>query len=192
MRQANINPDEALEQIHYLKELTAQTVIRIAHGYPFYILWGILWIFGYLGSALIHGARQGFLWLIISLIGLIGCVLIDIRLKKQTSTPFLQKILRMNIVLAAGTILMFILIFFAFRESNIIRAYLPFQIGIIYIINGILVGSELIYVGIWLAFAALVSLWMPAFVQNLWFAAAGGGGLIVSGILLKKQVAKGE
>ena len=68
------------------------------------------------------------------------------------------------------------------------NAYWPFWLGLIYLANSVFVGAELAWIGGWLVAASIASLWMPHVVQALWLAATGGGGLAVTGFVLRHQV----
>ena len=65
--------------------------------------------------------------------------------------------------------------------------YIPACVGIAYAVLGVLVGKELVAIGGWLMLATVAAAFMPLEVRYLWMAAAGGGGLVVTGILLRRQ-----
>lgn len=76
-----MNMQEALDQVAYLQKLVAQTRLRAADGYPFFLLWGLLWIAGYAGSI---RWSQG-VWAIIAPVGVLLSVVLV--LKKRREQP---------------------------------------------------------------------------------------------------------
>jgi hypothetical protein len=68
-------------------------------------------------------------------------------------------------------------------------AYWPVAIGVIYVLNGIFLGREMVLIGIWMLVTGLASLGLPDPWGALWMACAGGGGLIASGVVLRRRLA---
>ncbi len=187
-----LQPDDALEQISYLKELANQSRLKIAHGYPYFFLWGLIWLVGYLGSILIPGKLIGMIWLIICSFGVGGSILIGYWLGQRTRPvpALLKKLGWLSFLMLAVAIMMFFLTFRGVFNLNLINAYWPFQIGVIYLANSIFFDKQLAKVGLWLIITAFVSLLIPIPYLFLWLALAGGGGLIFTGCIFRKQVAQ--
>lgn len=182
----NFKAEDALEQIHFLKKLTQQTAIEISKGYLFFILWGMIWIIGYIGEALLPIPFKGTIWAVLCMIGIIGTLIFFSRMKDHTATPLSKKLWAMNIIFGLASALFFASLFFN-PNYYFINAYWAFQIGVIYMINGIFIDNKLIFVGIWSVGASLVSLLFPSlFVQCFWLAITGGGGLLTTGIILRR------
>jgi hypothetical protein len=185
MRLSSIKPEEALDQIRFLKELTQQTAIQISKGYLIYILWGLIWIAGYIGEAFSPIPFKGTVWAILCTIGIIGTILIYTRIKDWTATPLSKKLLKMNIILGLASVLFFAVLFLN-PNYYFINAFWAFQIGVIYMINGVFIDKKLILIGIWTTGASLISLLSPSlFIQCFWLAITGGGGLLTIGIFLR-------
>lgn len=68
------------------------------------------------------------------------------------------------------------------------NTYVPFYIGFTYFVAGVFLGRELILISLWLAACALTAEFLPEDVRWLWFAVNGGGGLTVSGLILRRQL----
>src|SRR5690554_5515847 len=80
--------DEALHQINYLKEIIKASKISCSPGYHFYLLWGFIWIAGYLGSAFFpQPAVHVCLWPVLALFGALLSVLICFRIARKSTTP---------------------------------------------------------------------------------------------------------
>jgi hypothetical protein len=71
-------------------------------------------------------------------------------------------------------------------NPQLIISYWPFHIGLLYIIAGIFIGRQLIYIGGWLILVAVAGCWLPVTIQLVWLAVSGGGGLILTGIIFRK------
>lgn len=182
--------DEALEQISYLKELANQSRLKIASGYPHFFLWGLIWLVGYLGSAFILDKLYSMMWLTLVIFGLAGTALIGYQMGRKTgfAPALLKKLGLLSLLMFAAAGLLFVLTFRGGLDLNLINAYWPFQIGVIYLANSIFFDKQLVLIGCWLIFAAFVSLLIPTPYLFIWLALAGGGGLIFTGYIFRKQV----
>ncbi len=186
-----MKPEEALDQISYLRELVQQSRLRVAWGYPHFLLWGALWVIGYLGALWTPEPQRLWVWPAVYSVGAIGSATLSTMSGRGAPVPaLLKKLGWINLVLLAGSVLLLVF-FVGFSDRHSINAFWPFQIGTFYIVSGLLIGQELVLIGSWLVFAALVSLWMASPIQDIWLALVGGGGLILTGILLRRQVKKG-
>ncbi len=187
-----LQPNDALEQISYLKELANQSRLKIAYGYPHFFLWGLVWLVGYLGSILIPSKFICEMWLTICSLGAIGSILIGYRLGQRSgpAPTLLRKLGWLSFLMFAVAVSMFFLTFRGIPNLNLINAYWPFQIGVIYLANSIFFDKKLTIIGCWLIFTAFVSLWLSIPYLFIWLAFAGGGGLIFTGFILRKQVAQ--
>jgi hypothetical protein len=185
-----MKPEDVLEQIQFLKELTQQTAIQISKGFLFFILWGLIWMIGYIGEALSPVPFKATIWAILCTIGMIGSIIIFARIKDRIVTPLSKKLWLLNIILGLAAMLIFGALYIN-PNYYFINAYWAFQIGVIYMINGIFIDNKLIFIGIWTAGASLVSLLFPTlFSQCFWLAITSDGGLMITGIILRKKVNK--
>ena len=196
-----INPKQALAQIGYLRELVDDTRVRAADAYPIYLLWGVLWMVGYGVSAWtslidddVHFWVSGAAWAAIVLCGCVGnLVLLRSYFRRvherRPKTALSRGLFRMNCALALlGLSLPFV---FGGTE-NINVAWLPFWVAVIYILNGVFLGRELVILGGWLVLTVfalhLTTIdWLQAVVLGL----AGGGSLIATGFIFRRRVRSG-
>lgn len=190
-----IEYDEALKQISFLKEITEQSRLKIAESYPYFFLWGLIWFVGYLASIVIPGRNIGIMWLVLVIFGFIGSALIENGngRKAGPNPTLLKKLGWLSLLMWTVAVLFFFLFFEVYRgffKLNLINAYWPFQIGVIYLANSIFFGRQLVIVGCWLILSALVSLLIPFPFFFIWLALAGGGGLLFTGYIFRKQVLK--
>ena len=67
--------DEALEQIAYLKEITDNSRLKAAYGYPYFFLWGIVMAIGYIG---VLWVKPDLIWAIADSAGILISVYLGI------------------------------------------------------------------------------------------------------------------
>lgn len=190
--QTKLQPDDVLEQISYLKELADQSRIKIAYGYPYFFLWGFIWLVAYLGSIMVPDKHISMMWLIMISIGFVGTGLIGYRIGRRTGPvpALLKKLGVLSLLMWAVAGILFLLTFRGGFNLNLINAYWPFQIGAIYLANSIFFDRQLALIGCWLILTAFISLIIPIPYLFIWLALAGGGGLIFTGYTFRKQVVK--
>ncbi len=182
--------NDVLEQIYYLKELAEESRVKIAVGYPFFFLWGVIWLVGYLSMLFIPGKMMSSIWLTYVIIGVIGTIIFGERMRRrrEPAPALLKKLGWLTLLLWIMSGILFILAFCGSLNINLISAYWPFQFGIIYLANSIFLDRQLTIVGCWLLFTALVSLIIPVPYLYIWLSLAGGGSLIFTGYVFRKQV----
>ena len=76
-----------MDQIVYLQKLITQTRLRAADGYPFFLLWGVLWIVGYAGTIV----WSPLVWAGIFVAGGLISAVICFKKKKELPVPPLLK-----------------------------------------------------------------------------------------------------
>lgn len=185
--------EELLDHINYLEEITKQTRIRAADGYQYFLLWGVLWIIGYLGSIY----YPDIIWSIITPIGGIASLLIGYRMNRNKQKPLLlKKIGWLALILLLSAIIISILLSQIIEEPSLLgqifNSYWPFWIGIIYLSAGIFMDKIMVRIGSGLLLISLIGFFLPNIYQEIWFAILGGGGIILTGLILRKQVLKNE
>ncbi len=183
--------DEIKEQINYLQELADQTRLKAASGYPYFILWGIAWIIGYFGS--IYSNQ---VWL--PVLGGVAAVYFILYWRQKSNkdedvikspSPLAKKVNRlMWVMLLAAAILMIVFIGPHVESYQLLNAYWPFQIGVIYIATGLFMGKKMMKIGAWLIVSAFIGIWLPQIYNYIWFALTGGGGLLFTGFYFRQQV----
>lgn len=191
-----MKPEEALEQIAYMRRLVDDSRVKLSGFGPYFILWGVLWIVGYLGALWFPGGMRDYVWPAVYLIGLGASFWPALRRGAGSGSPapaLFKKLSWLSLVLLVG-FLALPFIFFAnpnhpYQPSqHTVNAYYPFVIGLIYVAQGIFYGRAIVATGAWLMVAGVVSLWMPWPLQNQFLALAGGGSLILTGLVLRRQV----
>ncbi len=182
--------EEALEQISYIKDLLSKSRLKACEGYPIFLLVGIFW---FAANALMVAASYfawlNYLWILYAAAAVFTArtvilrhkwLAMDIKLLKQLREQCIF-ILIMSVPVG---VLLFLSADWAFK------AYIPFQVGLIYMAAGVFIGRDLKIIGFGMAATSLASLLMPYPIQDLWLGVVGGGGLIVTGMIFRNQVKK--
>lgn len=175
--------DEALSQISYMRELIDQTRLRAAHGYPYFLVWGLAWIVGYAGSL-----RWPYIWGLVLPAGGVASLLVAwLRRGPGSRSPLAGRIDAANGILFGAALAASLLLI---SDNQASRAFWPIAIGTIYLVNAVFIGWELAAIGAWTIAAGAVSFLMPEVTALIWLAAAGGGSLLLTGFLLRRQLHK--
>lgn len=175
----------ALDQIAYLRELITQTRLRTADSYPYFLLWGVLWIIGHMGSVWLSYR----VWIAVGLVGGIASLVIGLTQKKgRPVPPLLRKIGWLMLVLLFYTAFLFRGFLLVTQNRQLINCFWPFHMGLFYLSAGVFMGRPIILIGGWLIFVAVTGILVPTPFQEFWLAVGGGSGLLLTGIILKKQV----
>jgi hypothetical protein len=188
-----IEPEDAIKQIAYLRDLLESTRLRLANAYPVFLMWGVIWVVGYLAEYGMEESRSywlGWIWLAFVAIGTIGQLIWASRFRRRAvrpTTTLERQLFRMELALFLCAIALPL----AAGGGSVVLdlgTYIPFLIGLGYILAGVFLGPALVAIGAWIAGAAVVAAVLPDDIGALWMAAAGGGGLIFTGLLLRRQV----
>lgn len=179
--------EEVLEQISYLRELTERTRLRAAHRYNDFFVWGLVWIVGYI-STLWYSY-----WIIWPVIISAGYFATFFMKKGRNGISQLEKqLISVMVVFNVSSLAIFLILLTRTTDILLFNAYWPFQIGVLYIVFGIFIGREYVVIGCWLLISAVASLFLTLMLQHIWLAIASGGGLLTTGLILRKQVMHSE
>lgn len=149
------------------------------------IVWGIVWIIVNIAGVVRLPVDGTYAWPAVNFAGLVACIILDVR-----SAPGPRGWRH------AGESLVLFLAFAAFVFSTQfvivqptliqVQTLVTLVLGLIYIVIGLSIGWRLLAVGVALMLIVMAgSAWAPD-QFFLWMAAAGGGGLILGGMWLRK------
>lgn len=181
-----MKPEEALDQIAYLRQLVNQSRFRISSFSPWFIMWGVLWIFGYLDTLWLPEPARNWGWPAVYLIGFVASFWPFVRRPAGPPAPELFRKLNWVSLILLGGCVAIPLVFFGGAGQHTVNAYFPFVIGLIYLANGLFYGPEIVAMGGWLVGLGVAAVWIPSPWQEITLAAFGGGGLILTGLLLRQ------
>jgi hypothetical protein len=183
----SISPGQAAAALEDIERTERRT--RTARGYaaasPYLILWGLVWIVGYGGCAVLPREQWGLVWLPLILVGTLGSIWLGSRARGQSQPDSLGRAGMMSLCIGifVGAV------YYVFRPVEA-EPYLIFPTliaGLVYSLAGIL---SRMHRFVWIA-AGMFVLTMAGYVAApqwtaIWAAAAGGGGLVLGGLWLRK------
>lgn len=183
--------DEAIEQIAYLKELTANARWRAAECYPLFILWGIIYVPGYILNSFS-------IWIFLSLAGIIlTAYFFFITYKHKNTDNRLTLLLLERIAMQAVVIIISGALIFTVLMKNGLwsetNAFWPFYSGIVMMVIGIsALGTFPVTAGAWFSLVSTISVFIPMPYQSVWLEITVGGGAIITGLILRNKYKKAE
>jgi hypothetical protein len=160
---------------------------------PHLILWGLLWAVGYAGCGVLPPEKWGLVWLPLILIGVLGATLLGMRAGAGSSGGAASGKIGFDV----GKSLMLALAIGAFMGS----VYYVFQpvtplpylvfpaliTALVYVMLGGLFGlPRYVAVGATMFLVTMIGFIYAKPYLPFWIAAAGGGGLIVGGLWMRK------
>jgi hypothetical protein len=182
-----ISPMQAAAALEDIERTEQRT--RMARGYGeasgHLILWGLVWIAGYGACAVLPREQWGLAWLPLVAIGAAGSAWLGSRGKGESPSGSLGRA-----ALMAVAIMVFMgATYFVFRpaEAAPYLIFPTFITGLVYCLAGALARMpRFVWIG-----AAIFALTLAGYVAApqwtaIWVAVAGGGGLVLGGLWLRK------
>lgn len=188
---------EALEHLAHIKTITKVEKDRYGKKTgPYFIIWGLIWLIGFTMTATNLQEFIFWVWLGLSIVGWTFTIILWFRQEHDTPIPsFLQT--QLSYVWGSFAIIIVIFIFLmstkllAFSGTYLLL-YMVLLAVIMYALLSIVLGKELLFMAIWLGLLAAISFtWFQSY-MNLIYAVIGGGSLIITGLLLLRQVNNDE
>lgn len=173
------------QQAHDALREAANTERRSAEAYsygrsaPYCILWGLIWMAGYGGMTVLKGPDVGWLWLILSAIGMALSIWVGSHTGSGTGW-------RMGLVFVIITAFSFALFSVLPPTSPLqVGAYSPLLLSAIYAAMGLWKGIRYILLGAFLAVATLGAYFFLKDFFFIWMAVVGGGSLLLAGLWMR-------
>jgi hypothetical protein len=175
-------------EAHDALQEAATTERRSAQSYgysrsaPFCILWGLIWIAGYGGTAVLPGRESNWLWLTLSVIGTAISIWIGNNRAEGKGNEGWRAGLVIVFVMAFTAALMFIM-----RPTDPLQvgAYWPLLLSAIYASMGLWMGARYILLGAFLAAATLAAYFFFKEFFFVWMAVVGGGSILLTGLWMR-------
>lgn len=188
-----ISPGQAAAALQDIEQTERRT--RVSGGYaaasPHLILWGLIWAIAYVGCAFVPPERWGLVWLPLVVVGTVGSTWFASRGRRLPADGRASDTgIGARSAAAAATISVFLMAFFWIVRPIDPRVGLVFPVmilGLVYCLAGIFARlSRFVWIGAG-AFAVAIAGYVAAPEWTpFWVAAAGGGGLVLGGLWLRR------
>lgn len=149
---------------------------------PFLILWGLIWIAGYGGMAVLPGQQAGWLWFALSIAGTgISIWLGNARAKARGGSGW-----RIGVLVVIAFAFTFAL-FSILPPTNELQvgAFSPLLLSAIYAAVGLWQGLRFVLVAVFLTAVTLGAYFFLKDFFFVWMALAGGGSLLLTGLWMR-------
>lgn len=187
----NISPAEAEEALAAIQTVTQKTrrMLSASGAYGFLIVWGVIWLVGFLSSQFLAEQTAGYFWMGLDILGGILSAVIGIRMGRYvhnpTATSSGQRI-------GWFWVLLFILCIAAILVSWPVDGKQLAMLIILFVMAGWIAMSLLIpFASVWVALAitalALLGYFLLPNIFYLWMAVLGGGGMISLGLYIRSR-----
>jgi hypothetical protein len=187
----NVSPTEAEEALAAIQAMMQKTrrFISSSGSYVFLLLWGVIWLFGFLNSQFLPEKIVGYVWMVLDILGGIFSVIIGIRLNRGV---------RSSASTTSGKrIGFFWLLLFCYCVAAVAVAspvdgkqlamFIILFVGVGWIAMGLLLDFVSIWWGLALTALALIGYFLLPGVFHLWMAILGGGGMIALGLYIRTR-----
>jgi len=187
-----ITEREAAESLRDVERVSRRTHVASAYAVasPHLILWGLVWVVGYAGTGLTKPESWGWVWLPCIVIGSFGSAVLGRRAARsgaakaggaanQTARSLLMALI---IMLFMGSV------YLVFKPTSTLP-YLVFP-ALIMALTYALIGTfglpRFTWIGAGIFIAVMLGYLLAPALMAFWIAAAGGGGLIMGGLWMRK------
>ncbi|HEX4371171.1 MAG TPA: hypothetical protein VH019_07465 [Rhizomicrobium sp.] len=165
---------------------TAERRSAQAYGYsrraPFCILWGLIWMAGYGGTAVLPGRDSNWLWLALAIIG----TAISIWIGNNRADGRGRDGWRAGLVIVFAMAFTAALLFIMHPTDPLqVGAYWPLLLSAIYASIGLWLGLRYILLGAFLAIATLGAYFFLKDLFFAWTAVVGGGSILLTGLWMR-------
>jgi len=152
-------------------------------GGPILMLWGVIWIVGYVAMGLLPPQQWGWVWLPLDLIGLAGTIVMSARARGGAKSADGWR--NLAGFLAIGAFAGAVLAIFQSPSPGPYLAFPGLLVGLIYGVIGIWRMTRYAWIGAAVFVATLVGFFCFPMWLAFWMAATGGGALILGGLWLR-------
>lgn len=187
----NISPTEAEEALAAIQMVVQKTrrAISASGGYLFLIVWGVIWLLGFLGSQFLPEEMSGYAWIALDILGGILSAVLGIRMGRgvRSSSP----------TASGKRIGLFWLLLFLYVIATVAVAWptsgkqlamfiiLTVMVG--WMAMSLLLSFTSIWPGLIITALALIGYFLLPGIFYLWMAILGGGGMIALGLYIRSR-----
>ncbi len=187
----NVSPTEAEEALAAIQVMMQKTrrFISGSGAYLFMIVWGVVWLLGFLNSQFLPAQTAGFVWMGLSILGGVISAIVGIRLNRgvrsSTSTTSGKRIALFWLLLFAYCVAAISVAWPADGKQLAMFIILFVMVG--WIAMGLLLSFASTWTGLALTALALVGYFLLPGIFYLWMAILGGGGMIALGMYIRNR-----
>jgi hypothetical protein len=187
----NISPSDAEEALAAIQVMMKKTrrMISSSGAYMFLIVWGVVWLLGFLGSQFLPQETGGYAWMVLDILGGILSAVLGIRMGRgvRSSTP----------ATSGKRIAFFWLLLFLYCAAAISVAwpaggkqasmFIILFVMVGWMAMGLLLSFASIWPGLIITALALISYFLLPGIFYLLMAILGGGGMIALGLYIRSR-----
>jgi hypothetical protein len=188
MNVSTTEAEEALDAIQAMMQKTRRS-FSSSGAYMFLIVWGVIWLLGFLGSQFLSLHIAVYTWMVLDILGGILSAIIGIRMNRGVRSPSSSS--------SGKRIAIFWMLLFLYCVASIAVSWpadgkqLAMFIILFTMVGWLAMGLLLSFTSIWPAVTitalALVGYFLLPGIFNLWMAILGGGGMIVLGLYIRSR-----
>jgi hypothetical protein len=187
----NVSPSEAEEALVAIQAMMKKTrrVISSSGAYVFLIIWGIIWLLGFLGSQFLSPAITGYAWAVLDTLGGILSAVFGIRMGRgvRSASPGISGkrigifwfLLFLYVVAAIGVAWP--------ADGKQIAMFIILFVMVGWIAMDLLLSFASIWPGLVITALALIGYFLLPGIFYLWMAVLGGGGMIALGLYIRSR-----
>jgi hypothetical protein len=189
-----LSGSEAASALAEIENVQRRT--NVAAGYslasPHLITWGLVWLVGYTACGLLPVERWSSAWLPLIAIGTSASILFGVRAGARSRTPRTGPSWKSILVRSVGgamalTVCLSCIALFLQPASPNADLVLPaFVLGLVYALVGLVTLPRYFWIGAAVFASTMAGYWLTRPFLPFWIAVAGGGGLILGGLWLRK------
>ncbi|WP_062197326.1 hypothetical protein [Massilibacterium senegalense] len=196
MEKKPIDKEDIIENLSHIKTLINHKQDYGKQTAPYFIVWGCIWIIGFLISSTSSMSVINTAWILLAVVGWFFSGIIFLKQKKNYPMPkFLNNQFKM---LWIGFLFIFYIFVFLIGSKLLplsfhhLALYSFLLISILYILLGIILTRTILFMGLWLIVLGTATYSFLSDYMYIIFAILGGGCLLLTGILLNRKGIKNE
>ncbi len=187
----NVSPSEAEEALAAIQAMMKKTrrAISSSGAYIFLIVWGIVWLFGFLCAQFLPYQISGYIWTGLDILGSVISAVIGIRMGTHVRSP--------STTTSGKRIGIFWFLLFFYVAAAIwvawpvngkqLAMFIILFVMVGWVAMGLLLSFASVQTGLVITALALIGYFLLPGIFYLWMAILGGGGMIVLGLYIRSR-----
>jgi hypothetical protein len=187
----NISGSDAAAALGVIERTERRT--HEAAGYavasPHLILWGLIWIAGYIASGLLPVGQWGLAWIPLDVFGIGGSIYLGVRAAayRRPGSATSRTGARASLAaLAIGAFILSLYVVYGVPRPDTILILPALVMGLVYTLVGLFTLQRFAWIGFAIFIASMAGYFLAHPILPYWLAAVGGGGLLLAGLWLRR------